>query len=283
MRPHKPFDTVTKELLEADPLAWLKLAGLPGESVTLEDTNLTTLSADADRMLRVDHTEPYVANIEFQASHKEYGDRKVFRYVGILHFKYALPIESVVFLLRPEAQGVGFSGQLSYQAPGGSSVVFAYRIVRVWEMPVEALLKGDLATLPLAPIADAKAEQLPEVIARMEARIAAEIPVPDRRELWTTVYLLMGLRYNRSVIHELLKGVPGMEESTTYQEILEKGEARGRITEARALLLKFGGKRFGVPDASTQAALEAITSIEELERLADRLLEVESWQELLAR
>jgi len=48
------------------------------------------------------------------------------------------------------------------------------------------------------------------------------------------------------------------------------------------LLLKFGGKRFGVPDASTQAVLEAITSIEELERLADRLMEVESWQELLA-
>ena len=48
------------------------------------------------------------------------------------------------------------------------------------------------------------------------------------------------------------------------------------------MLLKFGGKRFGSPDASTQAALEAINSIEELERLADRLLEVESWQELLA-
>lgn len=125
----------------------------------------------------------------------------------------------------------------------------------------------------------------------MEVRITAEIAAPDRGEVWTTIYLLMGLRYKRDLIHELLRGVPGMEESTTYQEIREKGEARGeargevrgRIAEARSLLFKFGGKRFGAPDASTQAALEAIATIEELERLADRFLEVESWQELLAK
>ena len=73
----------------------------------LEDTNLATFSADADRVLSVDHTEPYVANIEFQASHKEDGNRKVFRYAGILHYKYELPIESVVILLRPEARRPG--------------------------------------------------------------------------------------------------------------------------------------------------------------------------------
>lgn len=68
MRLHKPFDVVTKELLEADPLAWLRLVGLPGAAATLEDTNLTTLTVDADRVMRVAHTAPYIANIEFQAS-----------------------------------------------------------------------------------------------------------------------------------------------------------------------------------------------------------------------
>ncbi len=65
-----------------------------------------------------------------------------------------------------------------------------------------------------------------------------------------------------------------MEESTTYQEILEQ--------EARRIILRQGSKRFGPPDARTQAALDAIVSREQLEELAERLLEVESWNELLA-
>ncbi len=76
MRPHKPFDTVTKELIEVDPLAWLHLVGLPGEAVQMEDTNLTTLTADADRVMRVSHTSPYIANLEMQATDKEEGTVK---------------------------------------------------------------------------------------------------------------------------------------------------------------------------------------------------------------
>ena len=124
MRPHKPFDTVTKDLLEADPLAWLHLVGLPGEAVRMEDTNLTTLTADADRVMRVSYTSPYIANFEMQATDKEEGDRKVFRYAALLHYKYAVEIESVVLLLRPEAAGTGFTGRLHYRAPGGSEVHF---------------------------------------------------------------------------------------------------------------------------------------------------------------
>ena len=91
----------------------------------------------------------------------------------------------------------------------------------------------------------------------------------------------MGLTYGRDRIYALLKGVEGMEESVIYQDILEKGEARGRLEEALTLLLRIGSKRLGIPDAQTKAKLEAITSVEDLEQLADRLLEAESWQELL--
>lgn len=39
---------------------------------------------------------------------------------------------------------------------------------------------------------------------------------------------------------------------------------------------------FGEPDASTRERLQAITALAQLEPLADRLLEVENWDELLA-
>jgi hypothetical protein len=41
--------------------------------------------------------------------------------------------------------------------------------------------------------------------------------------------------------------------------------------------------RFGVPTADTEAALAGITSVERLEQLAERLLQVESWDDLLAQ
>lgn len=69
-----------------------------------------------------------------------------------------------------------------------------------------------------------------------------------------------------------------MEYSDTYLEILEKGE----VKEARKFLLRLGKKQFGVPDRETKAALQAITDVERLEQLGERVLEVSNWQELLA-
>ncbi len=69
-----------------------------------------------------------------------------------------------------------------------------------------------------------------------------------------------------------------MEESTTYQALLTKG----RAAEARDLILRLGGKRFGPPDEATEAKIAAIDSVDRLEHLAERLLEVENWDELLA-
>ncbi len=81
-----------------------------------------------------------------------------------------------------------------------------------------------------------------------------------------------------------------MKESVTYQAILAEGEAKGRAEgktegraeEARSLVLRLGSRRFGAPGPDVEAALAAIGSVDRLEHLAERLLEVESWDELLA-
>ena len=80
-----------------------------------------------------------------------------------------------------------------------------------------------------------------------------------------------------------------MEESTTYQLLLNRGraegeangEAKGRTEEARDLLLRLGRKRFGEPDNIVHHRLSAMTR-EQLEQLVDRALETETWQELLS-
>ncbi len=155
---HKPYDIATKHLLEFDPLAWLHFAGLPGDTVHLENTNLTTLTADADRILRVEGAgiSPYLTDIEIQTTDEPDGDERVFMYAALGFYRFRLPVQSVVILLRPRAAGPGFTGRTGFVAPGGGQMEFTYRLIKVWETPVEVLLTGSLATLPLAPIAKVK-------------------------------------------------------------------------------------------------------------------------------
>ena len=73
-----------------------------------------------------------------------------------------------------------------------------------------------------------------------------------------------------------------MAESSSYQLLLREGFAKGFVTGVQTVLLRQGRKRFGPPDAATQARIECIIEPAALEMLAERLLEVSSWEELLA-
>ena len=60
-----------------------------------------------------------------------------------------------------------------------------------------------------------------------------------------------------------------------------KGVAEGQAKEARRLLLHLGRQRFGEPSQQIVAAVSEVNDVDRLERLTDRLLQVNSWQELL--
>ncbi len=282
----KPFDAATRYLVEIDPLAWLQFAGLSGSEAELIDANLSTVTSEADRILHV-KTPEYMAHVELQATYKDNLPYRVLRYNALTFCRYLLPVQSILVLLRKEADGPALTGNLGYVVPqgAGGSLTFTYHIVRVWEKDVEDVLTGALATLPLAPLTNVSPDALPDVVRRMEERIDAEAQPAEKEMLWTTTYLLMGLRYEPDVTRELLKGVLALKESSTYMEIFEEGEAsglsKGETRGERNLILRIGHKRFGTPDAATVAALEAITSLDTLEQLAERLLEVETWDELL--
>jgi predicted transposase YdaD len=97
------------------------------------------------------------------------------------------------------------------------------------------------------------------------------------------VDVLMGLRYDRALVEQLLQGVRAMKESVTYQAIVEEGVVKGRLEEARRILLLLGEEQFGTPPgARALASVEAINSLEQLEQLTRRALRVRSWEELLA-
>lgn len=57
--------------------------------------------------------------------------------------------------------------------------------------------------------------------------------------------------------------------------------AQANLNEARRILVRLGRKRWGDPPAAKLAALNAVTDLEYLEEMAERLLDVNTWDELL--
>jgi hypothetical protein len=68
-----------------------------------------------------------------------------------------------------------------------------------------------------------------------------------------------------------------MEESDTYLAIIDEG----REKEAKKVILRLGKRRLGPPDQATELTLEAITDLDRLERVLDRILDATNWQDLL--
>ncbi len=72
-----PYDVATKELVWEDPLAclerfWVACTGV----VDVIDSDITTLTASADKVIRVLEPEPYLVNIELQSYHDSTGSTR---------------------------------------------------------------------------------------------------------------------------------------------------------------------------------------------------------------
>ena len=99
----------------------------------------------------------------------------------------------------------------------------------------------------------------------------------------------------------MVLGIRGIEESSVYQAILKKGEARGeararegrgaspggreakgRAKEARETLIRLGSRKFGPPRKRARARIEGLEDLRRLQALTDRIFDVATWDELLS-
>lgn len=286
----KQFDATIKKLVDARPADWLAFAGFPAaNSLEIIDTDLS-ISPAADRVLRVVASEPYIAHLEFQSGADPELDQRMLLYNVLLRSKHKLPVRTVVVLLRPQAESLGITGRVLEVNDPDVYLDFRYRVIRLWEQPVESVLSGGLGTLPLAPISNVSEGDLPKVIERMETRLTSELSSSDVSEAWTATFILLGLRYPPNVGRAVLSGARNMKDSTTYQAILAEGEAKGqakgesagRIREAKALLLRLGTRRFRTPSVTIADEVQRIDDLPRLEALIERTMDASSWDELLS-
>lgn len=272
----KPYDAAAKELFEADPRGWAAFLGVdrPPGRLRVIDSDLSAVSLAADKVVRVEDDSPWLLHVEFQSQWDGDLPRRLMAYHAVLAEKHKLPVATVVVLLAPQANAGVLTGRYVTEPPFGPRSEFGYTVVRVWEVPADRLLAGPLALVPLAPVA---ADPGPDVLPRAFGRVRAEADLVAAENLMAALSFLPQLRYGTVHTADLIRQFPEAREFGAFRAFLEEGRAEGR----RAALFRQGRKKFGDPTPEQEVAVNAVADLARLEALAERLLDVTTWDDLL--
>ena len=281
------YDASSKSLSEIFPAQWVGWLGWPRDRVEVIDADVATVSGAADKIFRIGDETPWLLLVEHLTSYKDFVPERLHWHSTLIAHRHGLEVRSFVFLLRPQADGPTMTGKYEERFSDEEAyLTFRYRVIRLWQVPPEQLLAAGLGLAPLAPLGKVEPDQLLDIVHRTCERINEICPARDVPELLTSMYILMGLRYDEAAIEKIKKEIPTMEESITYQEILRKGEDKGvnkgQVAEARKLVVFVGSDRLGPPDQNTLLQIESITDLKRLRILCRGTGHVSSWEELLA-
>jgi hypothetical protein len=107
----KPYDACTKFLVEHYLPDWLALSDRRSTSASaIIDADLSTVTAAADKVLRVDDPQPWLLHLELQASRDSDLAERVQWYNALLEYRHKMPVHSLVVLLRKDADAPTLSG-----------------------------------------------------------------------------------------------------------------------------------------------------------------------------
>jgi hypothetical protein len=207
---NKPYDATTRNLFEMGPPDWAGYLGSPLADPRLArviDSNLSTITAEADKVLWIDAPEPWIEHVELQAGCDTRLEDRGHLYNTLLGYQFRVPIRTTLVLLRPAADGPELTGLREQEHRNGDVYdSFRYNVIRVWQQPVNFLLACGLTVLPLAPVLDVEPEKVPELLLAIADRLAREASPDQAATLWSATQILMGLRYEEEQVDRFMKG-----------------------------------------------------------------------------
>jgi hypothetical protein len=248
------------------------------DRVKLTESDLSAVTAAADKVIRIEDSPPWILDIEFQSWRDPSLPRQLLKYNALLQDRHKCPVASVLIVLAEDADSPAYSGRYAVAPPFGPAWEFGYTVLRVWEASAEGLLSGPLALTPLAPVADVELGEVPDVLRRVADRAGRESDPEITDRLLTTAGLLLRLRYGPVTASDLIKRFPEIPEMEPFKQFVDKGQVQG----LRTSVLILGREKFGAPKPEQEAALGAIADPAKLEDLCKKLLHVGTWDELLA-
>lgn len=129
----KRFDVSAQELVWDDPAVCLDRWGIgPAGPVVVIESDITALTAAADKVIHVGGPQPYLVNIEIESSNQpDLIETTWFRQAAFFH-RHCLPVLTVLVLLRREANAPSLTGYFEIHAPDGwLTNQYNYRVVRL--------------------------------------------------------------------------------------------------------------------------------------------------------
>ena len=276
-----PFDATLKDIVGQSPEDLRKPFGLPSIAPARSlNVDLSTISAATDAAIGFGDPIQEIADLNFQSGPDPMVASRLHLYNSALHFKFQVPVRSILVLLRSKAETPGLTGKLSYTC-GGNRVVFEYDVIRLWEQPVQLFLEGGLGLLPLAPLCKLSKDKpvedaVREVVREIDRRLRKHSDHAYAVRLMTAAFILTRARVPKERLSTIYEGVGMMHELTAWEEV-ELAELKGELR----LLLSVGRQRLGDPDKKTEAALKSIQDPDRLERMGIAILKAKSWKALL--
>lgn len=287
--PHT-FDATLKNLSRDYPRAFVSLChGRTDLPLVILNTDLSAVSTSVDFVASLGDPIEEVVHIEFQSGNDANKPFDMHVANALLYRSNRVPVRSILMLLRPQAMHRNMSGAINYATTDQQSKMeFVYQLVKLWEIPADDFIDGDLGLTPLAPLGKlpeklTKDEGLASVIHRVVDRLLRESQSNQQKELLVATYLLSGLIITPEKAQELFKGAKAMQESSTYMAILEEGIEKGKAEMLMETILRLGTKRLGKPTPEIEKRLQRIRSRKRLEELTDKILDAKSWDELMAK
>jgi len=276
-------DTLCKRLAEEYPEDFARwLFGVSGK-VRVVKTELSREPIRADSVI-FSHDESETLHAEFQTTMKSDVPpplRLLDYYVGLKRQNPEWRVRQVLVVLKQTSEEIPDRYQ-------DERTLHVYDVVRMWEQNPARFLKHE-GLLPLATLCRAESDKklLSEVadeINRIKSR-------ERRRDLLNWSRVLSGLRYDKSLIYQILKESDMLEESVVYQDIFQKGEQRGvqqGLQQGLQQGMEQGEKRvalrqlerkFGQISRTARQQIEKLVA-EQLEALCDALLDFQTKEDL---
>lgn len=278
------FDATLKDMGKDCPQGFLAAFDKPPTApVRLLNVDLSTVTTAADLVLGLGEPLEEIIHLDFQSSAAARKHADLLAYNALLFAHYAVPVHTIILLLRPEAGHSALNGRVGYAPrPGRGSMEFIFEVINLWQRSADELLAADLGVVPLAmlgrlPEGLALEDGLGVVAQRVAERVTSEAAPERAKKLLTDAYLLTGLRIRRDAAARIFRGVRVMQESDTYLAILDEGQEKC----ARDDILIIGEERFGPPNEAVRAQLNAVTDLLRLKRMVRRAVKATSWQQIV--
>lgn len=229
-------------------------------------------------------------HVEVEAQARSRMRKRVWQYSMQIRLRFDLPVLSILINLKGGRAGVRRE-RLRERFGAEEAVRFQYRAFSLSGcqaaeyLALPEPLAWALAAL-MRPGTWSRAEQKIECLRRVAA---ADLPGRSRLVLgnWIETYIQLDERdaaeYDRLRSLEVNEEVKTME--MTWAERMElqgveKGIVAGKLQALRQVVVRLLGRRFGPVPETVQRKVEAIDSMESLGSLAEKVLEVESIEEM---